>query len=66
MPTLPDGTIQVEHVWKKFRADQTVPLFYDQMKRLQPQLVESARSRDYRWVLKDVNLEVEPGRDAWP
>lgn len=25
MPTLPDGTIQVENVWKRFRADHYVP-----------------------------------------
>jgi len=25
LPTLPDGTIQVENVWKRFRADHYVP-----------------------------------------
>ena len=42
MPTLPDGTIQVEHVWKKFRADRTVPKFYDQMKRFGNSIGSSA------------------------
>jgi lipopolysaccharide transport system ATP-binding protein len=60
LPTLPDGSIKVEHVWKKFRADRTVPLFYEQMKRVRHSIGKSNR-RDYRWVLKDVNLEVEPG-----
>lgn len=60
MPTLPEGSIKVEHVWKKFRADRTVPLFYDQLRRFRNSM--GARGRhDYRWVLKDVNLEVEPG-----
>ncbi len=60
MPTLPDGSIQVEHVWKKFRADRTVPKFYDQMKRFGNSI--GARGRhQYRWVLKDVNVEVPPG-----
>ena len=58
MPTLPDGTIQVENVWKRFRADQTAPLFYDQLKRLGRSI---GTRRSYRWVLKDINLEVEPG-----
>jgi ABC-type polysaccharide/polyol phosphate transport system ATPase subunit len=60
LPILPDGSIRVEHVWKKFRADRTAPLFYDQLLRLRRSLSKSVR-RDYRWVLKDVNLEVEPG-----
>jgi ABC-type polysaccharide/polyol phosphate transport system ATPase subunit len=57
---LPDGSIKVEHVWKRFRADQTIPMFYEQMKRL----TSSVRNRDenrYRWVLKDINLDIKPG-----
>ena len=60
MPTLPNGSIRVEHVWKKFRADRTAPLFYDQILRMRRSLSKSVR-KDYRWVLKDINLEVEPG-----
>ncbi len=60
MPTLPDGAIQVEDVWKKFRADKTVPKFYDQVRRFGKSLGSGSR-HDYRWVLKDINLEVEPG-----
>ena len=59
MPTLPNGSIRVEHVWKKFRVDRTAPLFYDQLIRMRKSL--TGRKRDYRWVLKDVSLEVEPG-----
>ena len=60
LPTLPDGTIEVEHVWKRFRADRTVPKFYDQMKRFGKSIGKRGR-HEYRWVLKDVNFEVEPG-----
>jgi ABC-type polysaccharide/polyol phosphate transport system ATPase subunit len=60
LPTLPKGAISVEHVWKRFRADQTVPQFYEQMKRLTKSVRSSGRS-NYRWVLKDINLEVSPG-----
>lgn len=60
MPTLPDGTIAVEEVWKKFRADKTVPKFYDQVKRFGKSIGTGAR-HDYRWVLKDVSLAVPPG-----
>ena len=47
-------------MWKRFRADQTIPMFYEQMKRL----TSSVRNRDenrYRWVLKDINLDIKPG-----
>jgi ABC-type polysaccharide/polyol phosphate transport system ATPase subunit len=59
LPTLPKGSIRVEHVWKKFRADRTAPLFYDQLLRMRKSI--SGRQRDYRWVLKDVSCKVEPG-----
>jgi ABC-type polysaccharide/polyol phosphate transport system ATPase subunit len=57
---LPKGAIRVEHVWKKFRADRTAPLFYDQFLRMRRSFGNGTR-RDYRWVLKDINLSVEPG-----
>jgi lipopolysaccharide transport system ATP-binding protein len=60
LPILPDGSIKVEHVWKRFRADRTVPLFYDQMRRLGRSATQRGGAQ-YRWVLRDVNLEVEPG-----
>ena len=60
MPTLPDGGIRVEHVWKRFRADKNIPLLYDQLKRLQ-RSVADRKELSYRWVLKDVNFEVQPG-----
>jgi lipopolysaccharide transport system ATP-binding protein len=60
LPTLPNGTIEVEDVWKKFRADKTVPKFYDQLKRIRTTLRAPSR-REYRWVLKDVTFDVPPG-----
>ena len=60
MPTLPDGSIHVDQVWKRFRADKTIPLFYDQMHRLGKRFL-GRQAQEYRWVLKDVNLEVKPG-----
>ncbi len=60
MPTLPDGSIKVEHVWKKFRSDKTIPLFYEQMARLTKRVTDHNKPA-YRWVLRDVNFEVSPG-----
>ena len=61
MPTLPDGTIEIEHVWKKFRADRTVPKFYDQLKRFGHSMGSKGTKHNYRWVLRDVNAHVSPG-----
>ncbi len=61
MPTLPDGAIHVERVWKKFRADRTAPLFYDQITHFRKTVGRRSSRNDYRWVLKDVSLDVEPG-----
>jgi ABC-type polysaccharide/polyol phosphate transport system ATPase subunit len=58
LPTLPNGAIHVEHVWKKFRADRTAPLFYDQILHARRTRKEGKK---YRWVLKDVSVSVEPG-----
>ena len=60
MPTLPSGTVRVEHAWKRFRADRTLPMFQDQIL-LFGRWLRGYR-RPYRWVLRDVNLHVEPGK----
>jgi ABC-type polysaccharide/polyol phosphate transport system ATPase subunit len=60
LPTLLRGTVRAEHVWKRFRADRTLPLFQEQIKLVGRRL--KGRRRDYRWVLRDVNLHVEPGK----
>jgi len=60
LPTLPDGSIEVDHVWKKFRSDKAQPFFYDQLALLGRRVKKSGPS-GYRWVLKDVNFTVNPG-----
>ena len=56
----PNGTIVAEHVWKRFRADRVRRRrLHDHLARLGRQL--RARNRGWRWVLKDVNLEISPG-----
>ena len=59
MPTSADGTIVAEHLWKRFRADRGRPRLNDQLAKIGKRL--SGKERDFRWVLKDVNLHVEPG-----
>jgi ABC-type polysaccharide/polyol phosphate transport system ATPase subunit len=60
LPTFPSGTVYADHVWKRFRADRTLPLFEDQLLRMVRRF--RGEPRDWRWVLRDVNLHVEPGK----
>ncbi len=60
MPTLPKGTVVADHVWKRYRADRSLPLFQEQIKLFGKWL--KGQRRDFRWVLRDVNLHVEPGK----
>ncbi len=59
MPTLPDGTVKAENLWKRYRADTTPLLLHDQLKKVGRRL--RGERRRWRWVLRDINLEVEPG-----
>jgi ABC-type polysaccharide/polyol phosphate transport system ATPase subunit len=61
LPTLPNGQIEVEHVWKKFRSDRAQPFFYDQLALLGRRVKQRGNLPDYRWVLKDVSFTVNPG-----
>ncbi|HEY5023387.1 MAG TPA: ABC transporter ATP-binding protein [Acidimicrobiales bacterium] len=47
-------------MWKRFRADRTLPMFQDQIVLLGRWL--KGYRRPYRWVLRDVNIHVEPGK----
>ncbi|MGH2793566.1 MAG: polysaccharide ABC transporter ATP-binding protein [Actinomycetota bacterium] len=56
---LPEGSIAVSNVWKRFRADRKGALMKDQLRRLRARM----RGRDpgWTWALRDINFELEPG-----
>ena len=55
--TLPHGTITTERLWKRLRADRARRLLRDRISEF-----GRMRGRDkWRWVLRDINLEIEPG-----
>jgi ABC-type polysaccharide/polyol phosphate transport system ATPase subunit len=60
LPTLPEGAIRVDHVWKRFRADRANPNFYDQLVGFKNRIRDPGDK--WRWVLRDVNLHIEPGQ----
>ncbi len=55
-----DGSIELTEVWKRFHADRQRALLRDGLQRLGKQVLGRG-SRGWRWVLKDVNLSIEPG-----
>jgi ABC-2 type transport system ATP-binding protein len=59
LPTLPEGSVRVDHVWKRFRADRAQPRLRDQMIHLGKRIGGSRA--EWRWVLRDINLHVDPG-----
>lgn len=57
---LPDGTIRASHIWKRFRGDRRFSQLRYELKILQARL-QGKIDGDWRWALKDVDLEVAPG-----
>jgi ABC-type polysaccharide/polyol phosphate transport system ATPase subunit len=55
-----DGEIRVEHLWKRFRQDAAGALLSEQMRRL-AQRVRGRSGASWRWALRDVSFQVEPG-----
>jgi ABC-type polysaccharide/polyol phosphate transport system ATPase subunit len=59
---LPEGTIQAEHIWKRFRADPLPLQLRAQLKQIKR--LAARQRRQWRWVLDDVNLSVEAGESV--
>jgi ABC-type polysaccharide/polyol phosphate transport system ATPase subunit len=57
--SLPIGTIQAEHLWKRFRADLTQPMLRDTLARVRNRVRK--RENPWTWVLRDVDIQVQPG-----
>jgi ABC-type polysaccharide/polyol phosphate transport system ATPase subunit len=58
LPTSSDGRIRVERVWKRFREDRRRPELAEQFALL---LRRMSRNNPWRWVLRDIDFEIEPG-----
>jgi ABC-2 type transport system ATP-binding protein len=57
----PKGTIEVEHLWKRFKADRGRAKLADKVQRAGARLKGQGGARGWRWALRDVGLTVEPG-----
>lgn len=60
---LPDGTIAANQIWKRFRADRRRMLLRDELERLAAR-VRGNRGSGWRWVLRDLSLNVAPGESV--
>jgi ABC-type polysaccharide/polyol phosphate transport system ATPase subunit len=59
---LPEGTVVVDHIWKRFRADRVRQRRTgDFVERLGRTMRRGDKPNPWRWVLKDVNFRAEPG-----
>jgi len=55
------GAIAVDQLWKRFHADRSRPVLRDELTRLSDRLHRRQDPRRWRWALRDVRLEIEPG-----
>lgn len=57
---LPDGSIEVTNLWKRFRSDRKSALIAEQTRRFAARLRGDSQT-GWRWGLQDINFKVEPG-----
>ena len=55
-----EGTVAVNHIWKRFRSDRGRRLARDQLARALRRPPRDA----WRWVLKDIDFSVGPGESV--
>jgi ABC-type polysaccharide/polyol phosphate transport system ATPase subunit len=56
----PDGSIEVQHLWKRFRADRSRRLLRDRIS----EMSSRRNAPKWRWVLRDLELSVQPGESV--
>ncbi len=60
---LPNGSIEVNHLWKRFRADRRRRKMRDEVQRVRARL-RGESDQGWRWALRDVELKVSPGESV--
>ncbi|MGQ0745130.1 MAG: ABC transporter ATP-binding protein [Acidimicrobiales bacterium] len=64
MSSLPQGTIAVDHLWKRFKADRGKAQIRDKFARAKARAAGQGGARGWRWALSDVDLVIEPGESV--
>lgn len=57
----PDGVIEIDRLWKQFRADRRRPVLRDEIGRIADGIRGERDERRYRWALRDLVTTIEPG-----
>ncbi|HEY3834781.1 MAG TPA: ABC transporter ATP-binding protein [Acidimicrobiia bacterium] len=55
------GTVEVRHVWKRFRADRGRRLMRDHVGRAAQRVTGRSGPNPWRWALKEIDFKAEPG-----
>ena len=58
---VPFGQVNVDRVWKRFRADLRNPFLIDRLEYMRDRLKGGNAEDKYRWVLRDVDFQVNAG-----
>ncbi len=59
-----EGSVEVNHVWKRFRRDRGRRLLRDQFGRMHRRVLGRDGDNSWRWVLRDIDFRVEPGESV--
>jgi ABC-type polysaccharide/polyol phosphate transport system ATPase subunit len=63
LPTSPKGTVEVNEVWKRFRADTRPSYLQDQVARIGDRL-RGRGGTSWRWALREIELSAAPGESV--
>jgi ABC-type polysaccharide/polyol phosphate transport system ATPase subunit len=56
-----EGTVKVDHLWKRFRVDRGRRLLRDHLSRSYSRARGSRNDHTWRWVLRDIDFQVDSG-----
>jgi len=60
----PEGTVEVSHVWKRFRRDRGRRLLRDHVGRVGQKVAGRSGENPWRWVLRDIDFTITPGESV--
>lgn len=60
----PEGTVEVSHVWKRFRRDRGRRLLRDHVGRVGRRVARRNGENPWRWVLRDIDFTITPGESV--
>jgi ABC-type polysaccharide/polyol phosphate transport system ATPase subunit len=61
LPTLPEGAIRSNHIWKRFRSDRRRSIVIDELNRARAKVRRDPTGPRWRWALRDIDFYAEPG-----